>query len=366
MKISFFGRSLIITSIGLMSFAASAAPLPSLAKAYEQVFPVGAAITPGEVMVPQTGNFIARQFNVVVAENAMKPQSLNRDSPGLYTFENADKIVDFALAHQIQVRGHTLVWHQQAADWMFRGTGPDGYATREELTERLHTYIHDVVTHFKGRVYAWDVVNEAFIPDEKGTQENGWRASHWYRILGPDFIELAFRFAHEADPDALLFYNDYNTENPQKRAMILQLIHTLQDKGIPIHGIGHQSHYSMAYPRDFSGLETTIEEVSKLGLTNHITELDISIHLDSRRPDVDEATPALLKDHAKRYAQFFDMALRQRKHISAVLMWGLHDEVSWLRYWPSPRFDAPLLFDGKLRPKPAFWAVLKLPPANKP
>lgn len=340
--------------------AAVEQPLPSLAKTYAPFFPIGIAATPGQVMFG--GNaFIASQFNILVAENAMKPMALNKAGPGRYDFAAADALVDFGVKHGMKVRGHTLLWHQQVADWMFRGSGPNGDATREELSERLHTYIHDVVTHFKGRVFAWDVVNEAFVPDEPTVpQVDGWRNSPWYRILGPDYIALAFRFAHEADPDALLFYNDYNTEKPAKRALILALIRDLQRQGIPIHGIGHQSHYTSTYPRDFGGLETSIVEISRLGLTNQITELDISLSPNPMSGSEAELTPALEREQAGRYHDFFQMCLRQRNKVSAVLMWGLNDDVSWLRTWPHSRFDAPLLFTGEMQPKAAFWAVVEL------
>lgn len=359
MRCKLFAKPLFAVCLACFSLASFSAPPPSLADYYKNDFLVGAAITPGQAMIPASQAFIARQFNVVVAENAMKAQSLNRSGPGQYTFENADTIVNFANQHGIKVRGHALVWHQQTAPWMMSGSGAEGYPTREELTERMRTYIHDVVSHFKGRVYAWDVVNEAFVPDENVAQENGWRSSAWYRVLGPDFIDLAFQFAHEADPDALLFYNDYGTESPRKHALIIALIKRLQEKGIPIHGIGHQSHYTISQPRDFLTLERNIAEIGALGLTNHITELDISLNRNLMRAEIDEATPGLLKEQANRYQDFFAMALRQKQYVSAVLMWGLNDEVTWLRKWPIPRFDAPLLFDDKMKPKPAFWSVLK-------
>lgn len=350
-----------ISGLGAMPDAEAAS---SLAEAYKQHFLIGAAITPGQVLVPATRKLIAREFNIAVAENAMKPESLNREGPGQYNFENADRIVDFARSRHIKMRGHTLVWHQQAATWMFAGDGPEGYPSKEALTERLRTYIHDVVTRFKGRVYAWDVVNEAFAPDENVPQENGWRQTVWYRVLGPEYIELAFKFAHEADPDALLFYNDYNTESPRKHAMILALIKQLQAKNIPIHGIGHQSHYTIAQPRDFSLLEQHIEEIGNLGLTNHITELDISLNRNLMRAEIDEASPALLQEQARRYENFFAMALRQKNYVSAVVMWGLNDEVSWLRSWPIARFDAPLLFNEANKRKPAYRAVIKAAAQN--
>ena len=334
--------------------------LPSLASLYAPFFPVGIAITPGQVMLG--GNsFIEKQFSVLVAENAMKPESMNRAGAGEYDFKAADALADFAKKAGIKLRGHTLVWHQQAADWMFRGNGPAGVATRDELVSRMRTYIHDVVGHFKGRVYCWDVVNEAFVPDEPTVpQVDGWRNSHWYRIIGPEFIALAFKFAHEADPDALLFYNDYNSENPRKHALIMTLIRDLQGQGIPIHGIGHQSHYTIKHPASFRSLETAILEIASLGLTNHITELDISLSPNPWSTPVEEVTLELQELQAQRYHDFFAMCLRQQKNVSAVLMWGLNDGVSWLLNWPRERLDAPLLFDAEMKAKPAFWAVVNL------
>ncbi|MBK9219426.1 MAG: endo-1,4-beta-xylanase [Uliginosibacterium sp.] len=238
----------LLAALALMTSARAeqeeAAELPSLAHAYRDYFPIGVAVSPGQIMAPSTAAYIASQFNMVVAENAMKPVSISRDAQGKYDFAQADAIVDFGVKNGLKVRGHTLIWHQQGAPWMFStGKGPDDYVDREELIKRMRGYIHDVVGHFKGRVHAWDVVNEIFVPDESVEQVGGWRKSLWYTIIGPEFVELAFKFAHEADPSALLFYNDYGTESPKKRALMLEMIKNLQAKGIPIHGIGHQSHY---------------------------------------------------------------------------------------------------------------------------
>lgn len=356
----------LLAALALMSSARAepeeAAELPSLARAYRDYFPIGVAVSPGQVMAPSTAAYIASQFNMVVAENAMKPVSISRDAQGKYDFAQADAIVDFGVKNGLKVRGHTLIWHQQGAPWMFStGKGPDDYVDRDELIKRMRTYIHDVVGHFKGRVHAWDVVNEIFVPDEVLPQESGWRKSLWYTIIGPEFVELAFKFAHEADPDALLFYNDYGTESPKKRALILEMIKNLQAKGIAIHGIGHQSHYTIAQPQDWSGLEAGIVDIGKLGLTNHITELDISLNRDIAKSEVDEATPELLQLQADRYQSFFEMAMRQKQYVTGVVLWGLNDANSWLLSWPRRRFDAPLLFDEEQAPKPAFWSVVKLP-----
>lgn len=356
-------RWLAAIPLCLGAFSAAAQTQPdSLAQAWQGIFKVGAAISPGQVMYG--GTLIEQQFNIIVAENAMKAGSLARAGEGQYDFTTADAMVDWALAHKVAVRGHTLVWHNQSVDWMF-DDGHGGTATREVVVARLRKYIHDVVGHFRGRVFAWDVVNEAFVPDEPGTEQvKGWRNSAFYRVIGPEFIALAFQFAHEADPQALLFYNDYSTEHPAKHQMILALIRDLQAKGIPIHGIGHQSHYTIAQPADFKVLEQHIVDIGKLGLTNHITELDISLHRDIKVSSADDATPELLALQAQRYSDLFAMCARQRDKVSAVLTWGVSDAGSWLRQWPQARFDAPLLFDDDMEPKPAFDALIKLGKAS--
>ena len=321
--------------------------LPSLAEAYRGTFLVGAAITPGQVLMGNTHELVARQFSVVVAENEMKPLQLARRE-GRYEFGMADEIVDWANEKGIKVRGHCLVWHQQAAPWIFTQDGKP--VSREVLVERMRRYIHDVVGHYQGKVWAWDVVNEAFAPGEPGVEtENGWRKSEWYRIIGPDFIALAFQFAHEADPEALLFYNDYGTESPAKRQLILDLVRSLRKKGIRIDGIGHQAHVHLSCP-PVAELETTIREVARLGLRNHVTELDVSLR-ERRNAPIPEVTPAMLERQARRYAELFQMFRRNRDAIDAVLVWGISDETSWLRP------DQPLLFSG-YEPKPAFWAVI--------
>jgi endo-1,4-beta-xylanase len=351
-------RSLALLCLGFSLAASAAPPPPSLAEAYKPYFPVGAAVTPGQLMVGAGGDFVARQYNVIVAENAMKPMSLARAGEGEYDFAQADALVDWARARGIKVRGHTLVWHQQTPHWMFEGEN-GAEVTRETLIERMRRYIHDVVGHFKGRVWAWDVVNEAFVTGEAPGDDAGYRMSDWRRIIGPEYIALAFRFAHEADPDALLIYNDYGTEDSRKREMIVKLVRELQAEGVKIDGVGHQSHYTVRDPQNFAGLEQTIVEVAQLGLTNQITELDISLNADLMRDSIDEITPQLLKRQAARYREIFTMFVKHRDAISAVLMWGLNDEVSWLRSWPRRRLDGPLLFDEELKPKPAFKAVIE-------
>jgi len=200
-------------------------------------------------------------------------------------------------------------------------------------------------------VWAWDVVNEAFAVGEPGVDtEGGWRRSEWYRIIGPEYVALAFQFAHEADPDALLFYNDYETQDPEKRRLILGLVRSLQEKGVAIQGVGHQAHVSLTHP-DAAELEASIREVARLGLRNHVTELDVSLR-ERRGGPVPVVTDALEAAQARRYAELFRMFRRNRDAIDTVVLWGVNDETSWLR---PP--DEPLLF-SEWEPKAAFWAVL--------
>ena len=323
-------------------------PLPSLAAAYRGKFLVGAAVTSAMVQ-GDARQFVKSQFNVIVSENEMKPSALSRGERK-YDFSRADALVNWANRNGIKVRGHVLVWHRDELPWMFtNGSGPP--LTGEMVAARMRTYIHDVVGHFKGRVWAWDVVNEALVAYEPGVDEgSGWRKSRWYQYLGKDYVPLAFQYAHEADPGALLFYNDYETQNPGKRALIMGLVRTLQRKGIPIHGIGHQAHYSVDRP-PVAELEATIREVAAAGLRNHVTELDVSL-----RPHMDADVPALGDElkarQVARWAEFFRMFRRNQGKIDAVLTWGVNCQDSWLR---PP--DQPLLFSD-FGPTAAFWAVL--------
>jgi len=327
--------------------AGRSGPLPSLAEAYRGQFLVGASVSPGQVIVGDTYRFIRRQFDVITPENDLKPLLLAR-TEGSYDFRMADQVVDWARKNGVKVRGHCLVWHQQAAPWMFTKDGKP--VSRELLIERMRKYIHDVVGHYQGKIWAWDVVNEAFAPgDPKVDTERGWRRSEWYQIIGPEYVELAFRFAHEADPDALLFYNDYDTENPAKRDLIVALVRDLQKKGVPIHGIGHQAHLYLSRPAP-AQLEDTIKAVARLGLRNHVTELDVSLRERDGAP-LDGDEDELLSRQASRYADFFRMFRRNRERIEAVVLWGITDEMSW------HPLEEPLLF-SEMEPKPAFWAVV--------
>jgi endo-1,4-beta-xylanase len=330
---------------------------PSLKEAFGRSMLFGSAVTPGQLRGIEAG-FIAHHFNVIVAENVMKPEALARYGEGQYDFTVADELLAFAHTHGMKVRGHTLMWHQQMPLWLFTEGLAD--ASRAVLMARVERYITDVVSHFKGRVFAWDVLNEAIVVDEPGVEadQNGLRMSPLRRIIGPEYVEFVFRAAAKADPGALLFYNDYETQNPRKVALISRLVGELRSRGVKIDGIGHQAHCSMGHP-GVADFERAIDAYARLGVTQHVTELDIALNEGIKDNRVTQATPALLERQARRYGELVSLFLRKRAHVTALLVWGIGDAHTWLTSWPMRRFEAPLLFDTALRPKRAYCAVLQ-------
>jgi endo-1,4-beta-xylanase len=314
-------------------------------------------VTPAQLRGPEAA-FIAHHFNVLVAENAMKPEALAPVREGEYDFAAADALVDFASAHGMKVRGHTLVWHRQMPPWFFKDG--DDAVSRPVLIARIERYIADVVGHFKGRVFAWDVVNEAISVDEPGVEvdANGLRIAALYNIIGPEYIDIAFSAAAKADPDALLFYNDYETQNPKKVASISRLVRDMKTRGVKIDGIGHQAHCSAGHP-SVADFERAIDSYALLGVTQHVTELDITLNRNLMDDEITAATPALLAAQAERYGELVALFLNKREQVSALLVWGISDAHTWLTSWPVRRFEAPLLFDAQLGAKPAFHAVLE-------
>ncbi|MDX2237286.1 MAG: endo-1,4-beta-xylanase [Hyphomonadaceae bacterium] len=329
---------------------------------YAGRFTIGAAIDAAMTRDPKMAALIARHYSSVTATNAMKAYAIAQGE-GRYDFTDADAIVAFAQAHAIAIRGHALVWHwnaggQNAApDWFFEGG-------REATRRRLETYIAAVVTHFRGKVFCWDVVNEA----ASDTQDETYRKSRWFEALGPDYIEIAFRAARAADPDTLLFLNDYDTERPAKLANLLAIVDALKAKGVPIDGIGHQLH--MNYRDGIDGVRAALEATSARGLINHVTELDISIYADppscysSARTGCEAdfgaaIPPERLAAQARLYAALFAEFARHPT-LKSVTTWGVTDADSWLDGFPIARTNAPLLFDRAGAPKPAFDAVAQI------
>ncbi|MEV4011813.1 endo-1,4-beta-xylanase [Nonomuraea angiospora] len=307
-------------------------------------FVMGSALTRPDALGVH-GELLARHFSGVTPGNELKWDA-TEPREGEFTFADGDFLVDFATRHGMTIRGHTLAWHSQTPDWVFQN------ADKELLLKRLETHVRTLVTRYKGKIAAWDVVNE--VVDEN--QPDGLRRSKWYEIAGLDFIRTAFRVAHEADPDAKLFINDYNTEFPRKREALYALVKRLKEEGVPIDGVGHQLHLNIEHP-PASSVEATIERFATLGVDQQITELDVSIYTDFVS-SYDTIPPELLVQQGHRYKELFDVFRRQAAKLSSVTVWGESDDVSWLRSWPIPRLNAPLLFDDDLQAKPAYWGVV--------
>jgi endo-1,4-beta-xylanase len=326
---------------------------------YNSYFTIGVAVSPRALKTDEA-NLIVEQFNSLTAENAMKMGPIH-PKENEYSWRDTDSIVAFAQKHQIKLRGHCLVWHNQTPDWLFKdNTGHT--VSKELLLQRLKDHITTVVSRYKGKIYAWDVVNEVI--SDKTTEY--MRPSLFFQITGEDFIAKAFQYAHEADPGALLFYNDYNEIDPVKRGKIIRMIKGLKAAGIPIHGIGLQAHWAVNEPSE-KQLEQTLQDFSGLGLNMQITELDISVypkeHNARERKEEDKHTDFTADKEAKQlevYKMCFELFRKYKKSISSVTFWNISDRHSWLDDFPvKNRKDYPLLFDKDLQPKKAFWPVVQ-------
>jgi endo-1,4-beta-xylanase len=327
---------------------------------FKDYFPIGVAVS-RQALRGEEGALIIKEFNSITAENAMKMGPIH-PKENEYNWSDADSIAAFAKRNGMKLRGHNLLWHNQAPAWMF--TDEAGKAvSKEQLLQRLKDHITTVVNRYKGTIYAWDVVNEA-ISDKPGEY---LRNSEWLKICGEEYIARAFQYAHEADPAALLFYNDYNEINPEKREKIFRLVKGLKDAGIPIHGIGLQGHWAINEPSE-QELENTLARFSQSGLKMHITELDISVYNkehDARQRRAEDANDAFTAERETRqiemYKQCFAAFKKYRNNISSVTFWNISDRNSWLDNFPvRNRKDYPLLFDKDLKPKKAYWEVVKL------
>jgi endo-1,4-beta-xylanase len=326
---------------------------------YKSFFPIGVAVTRRQLTDPEERAFILKHFNSLTAENAMKMGPIHPEE-NRYDWTGADAIVNFAVANGLKVRGHNLCWHTQTPKWMFVDSAGK-QVTKEVLLARLKAHIHAVVSRYKGKIYAWDVVNEAVSDNPKELLRN----SLWYKICGEDFIAKAFEYAHEADPKAVLFYNDYNTEYPEKRQRIFTLIKKLKDSGVPIHAVGLQGHWSIKDPSQ-AMLKQAIDQYASLGIKVQVTELDVSVYTDGNIPEQAGAAGAsgftadLQQKQADQYGKFFQTFREYKGVLTGVTFWNLSDRSSWLDNFPvRGRKNYPLLFDKDLQPKSAYWNVIK-------
>ena len=285
---------------------------------------------------PEYAETLSREFNLVTPENSLKfgPVHPDRDR---YAFGEADLIVDFAEDHRMQVRGHTLVWHNQLPAWLTEGDW-----AREELADVLHDHIVTVVGRYRGRVVAWDVVNEAV------GDSGSLRDTIWLRVIGPEYVDLAFQWAHEADPDARLFYNDYGAEGlGPKSDAIYAMVESMVQRGVPIHGVGLQMHTSLGGCPDPGAVAANIERLAALGLEVHITEMDVRIP--------EPVTPEKLEAQARIYRDVLRVCVSARG-CTAFVLWGFADCHSWIPDF-FPGYGAGLIFDENYAPKPACDAI---------
>jgi endo-1,4-beta-xylanase len=343
---------------------------PAIKTVYAEDFMIGSAVNRRQFSDSSNQDvpIIEKHFNTITPENALKWGSLQRQ-PGSYYFDAADRFVEFGTERAMTIIGHTLVWHSQTPRWVFQGE--DGKPpTREVMLERMRHHIYSVVGRYKGRVHGWDVVNEAL--NEDGTL----RPSPWLRSIGEDYLEKAFQFANEVDPDAELYYNDYSLNNPRKRDGAVRLVKKLQSAGLKIDGIGMQAHYRLETPK-INQIEDSIKAFSKLGIKVMFTELDIKalptpgpgsadlsrrIGSDPKWNPYPDGLPAEVQQSlAERYADLFRLLIKYRESISRVTFWGVTDQSSWLNNFPiRGRTDYPLLFGRDRQPKSAFHAVIQV------
>lgn len=366
-----FIASFMSAAVAVSTFAQFGPPADhgpkSLKDAYDGLFTIGVAVNKRNISDPEQQELIKKEFNSITAENAMKPGEIH-PAEGVWNFGLADSIANFCRENGIKLRGHNLVWHSQFADWMF--TDKKGKpVSKEVFYSRLRDHIHTVVNRYKDVVYAWDVVNEAIAdgpnmpwPPRKNYKPSPYRNSKLYELCGDEFIAKAFEYAHEADPDAILFYNDYNAATPEKRDKIYNMVKKMQDAGVPISGIGMQGHYNVYGPSE-EDIDAALTKYSELVDHIHITELDVRCNEEmggqlrfSRGQN--KPMPGYINTlHEDQFDRIFRVFRKHKDKIDNVTLWNLCDGDSWLGV-----NNHPLVFDENLKPKRAYYAIKNFDP----
>ncbi len=351
---------------------------PTLKDVFKNDFHIGVALSLDQISgkEPKTIEIVEKHFSSITPENILKWEEVHPE-PDRYNFEAVDRFVEFGEKNKMHIMGHTLVWFHQTPDWVFQDeTGKP--LSRDALLERMKDHIFTVMGRYKGRIHGWDVVNEAV------SQDGQFRKSKWFEILGEDHIIKAFEYAHQADPDAELYYNEYDFEMKPKCEGVIRLIKNLQSKGIRLDGVGIQGHWFLDYP-NINDIENYILALSDLGINIMITELDVSTlpfyPVDAQAVDISSFNTELQKkynpypgglpesvqhDLANRYAELFSLFLKYREKFSRVTFWAVHDAQSWRNYLPiRGRTDYPMLFERNFKPKPALDAIIKITHVGK-
>jgi endo-1,4-beta-xylanase len=363
-----FNHSLVLFSALVLSScnAQKEKETVSLKDSYKNDFYIGTALSAGQIEEKNAkeDSLITREFNAITAENIMKSMYVHPQKDK-YDFALTDKFIAYGKKNKMFIHGHTLIWHSQLAPWMQK------IKDSTEMKAFMKDHITTIVAKYKGKVDSWDVVNEAL--NEDGTL----RKSIFLDKLGEQYLVDAFKLAAAADPKVDLYYNDYNNEEPAKRAGNIALIKKIKAGGGKIDGVGIQAHWKLGYP-SLEEIEKSILEYSALGIKVAFTELDISVlpnPKDFSGADVNQKFegdpkmnpyPKTLPDSvqvklAERYASIFKLFLKHKDKISRVTFWGVHDGQSWLNDWPiKGRTNYPLLFDKNLQPKKAYNSVIQL------
>ena len=338
-----------MTKMALAAVLALSTAAPTWAQglkdAYKDYFMIGVAVNQRNVTNAQQQALVKQEFNSMTAENDMKPEP-TEPQEGQFNFENADRIANFARQNGIKLRGHCLMWHSQIGRWMY-----DGVTDKEVFYKRMKNHIQTIVSRYKDVIYCWDVVNEA-ISDDPNAQDP-YRQSPMYKLCGDEFIAKAFQYAREADPNALLFYNDYSTVDPHKRDRIYNMVKKMKDAGVPIDGIGMQGHYNIYFPTE-ELLDEAITKFKQVVKHIHVTELDIRVNeemggqLQFSREGV-TVTDSVKQHLADQYARVFRVFRKHKDVIDCVTFWNLGDRDSWLG-----QNNYPLPFDTEYKPKLAY------------
>ncbi|MEN3157066.1 endo-1,4-beta-xylanase [Alkalimonas sp. NCh-2] len=365
---------LVLFLIGIsyfFSYSLLSSDSAQLSLAYDNYFSIGVALSKTDTADDVVMQSVTQNFNSMTHEFAMKWSQIETRT-GLYDFSYVDDFVDMAYKSDFQLIGHTLVWHKANPSWLFTDRVMNGDMVRDFYLEVMRKHIATMVARYRGKVHGWDVVNEAFYYD------GNFRPSPWLNLIGKDYIEKAFEFAHQADPDAELYYNDYGLVDKSKQDAVVKMIQGLQSKGIPIHGVGIQGHYSLTYP-DIKLLDEAISRFSSLGIKVMITELDVSVlpfpgpeergedaeinpaRIQELNPYSEGLPDEVMQQLTDRYVDLFCVFLKHRDAVSRVTFWGVTDKRSWRNDWPvKGRTDYPLLYDRNMQPKPVVPALVDL------